>query len=206
MMKLKFVLEGHGPLNIHMCVRPTHSGRGDRYLEQLIILAEMQMKVRRRLQFLNLEMIGSRVFCVSDHFDLSRGEIWGGGKRSGQEKCGRRPSALPFGLSKRGSGENERVRRSLLIFQIQLGPDEPSTQDSRRHGNTATRTAYGNGHALPEFLGAGGPIMATTTFAVSRSARKGHTSKARDLLSSVLFFCGELRRRTSSSMRRGKPL
>jgi hypothetical protein len=34
-----------------------------------------QMNVRRRLQFLSHAMIGCRVSSVSDHFDLSRGNL-----------------------------------------------------------------------------------------------------------------------------------
>jgi hypothetical protein len=66
------------------------------------------MNVRRRLQFLNHEMIGSRVSCVSDHFDLSRGEIWGG-KTFWAGKVRKMALRFPFGLSKRGSGGDERL-------------------------------------------------------------------------------------------------
>jgi hypothetical protein len=96
--KTNCILEGHGLLNIHERVVSCTLARGNRYPEQHIILAEVQMNVRRRLQFLNHEMIGSRVSCVSDHFDLSRGEIWGGkiflGRQSAED--GPPPSILGY--------------------------------------------------------------------------------------------------------------
>jgi hypothetical protein len=87
---------------------------------------KVQMNVRRRLQFLNHEMIGGRVSSVSDLHDLSRGEIWGGEKLSGPVKCGTWSSVFLFGSSKRGSG-GRGGSISLLIFNVEPGFAEPST-------------------------------------------------------------------------------
>jgi hypothetical protein len=85
--KTNCILEGHGLLNIHERVCLVHPGQRQSISRTHIILVEVQMNVRRRLQFLNHEMIGSRISCVSDHFDLSRGEIWGGKNFLGRQSA-----------------------------------------------------------------------------------------------------------------------
>ena len=90
--------------------------RGNRYPEQHIILAEVQMNVRRRLHFLNHVMIGSRVSCVSDHFDLSRGEIWGGKNFQGRQNAedGPPPSLLGYQSEVQGG-----MSGSILTVDLQ---------------------------------------------------------------------------------------
>ncbi len=60
------------------------------------------MKVRRRLQFPNHGIFGSRASSVSEHCDLSGGNL-GRGRRSGHDNRGAWPSDGRFRLSKRGS-------------------------------------------------------------------------------------------------------
>lgn len=84
-----------------------------------------KMKVRRRLQFPNHGIFGSRASSVSEHCDLSGGNL-GRGRRSGHDNCGGWPSDSRFGLSKRGPRGVERLDLSVSNVQHQTRRGELS--------------------------------------------------------------------------------
>lgn len=135
-----------------------------------------QMKVRRRLQFPNHGIFGSRASSVSEHCDLSGGNL-GRGIRSGHANCGGWPSDSHFWLSKRGSGGWSGSISVLVMFNTKPGVASRSqTGDLGRIVETIIRCL----NCRRWRPNSGYCIISVS----SHSARKGHTSKARDLLSS----------------------